>query len=355
MAFISAYIKWYIDYTWYEAYYKHRKNETKGKMVRGMSLGQSNAKAAAQAAGRRRKTREGFFLFLLAFPFIAMSFVFTYLPLHGWIYAFFNFRPGNTLAQSDFVGFYFFIHLFQNPIRVQQFLQVMRNTFAMSGLTILFSWFPVAFAILLSEVRFSGVKKSIQVLTTLPHYISWVLVFAMAFAMLSHDGMVNNLLMSLGLIEAPIHFLRQGGPQVWGIMTAWGVWKSFGFGAIIYLAAITGIDQELYEAARVDGAGRFRLIWHITVPGILPTYTVLLLLAIANFLNNGFEQFFLFSNAFNTRHIEVLDLYVYNLSFGGRAFSLATAISMMRSVISVIMLFSINALSKVLRGGESII
>jgi len=320
-----------------------------------MSLRRNKDKTMIKVPGRNRKRREGLFIFLLAFPFIAMSFTFTYLPLHGWIYAFYDFRPGFTLEQSEFVGLGWFRLLFDNPIRRQQIAQVLRNTFAMSGITIALSWFPVAFAILLSEVRFSGLKKSIQVLTTLPHYISWVLVFAMAFAMLSNDGMVNNLLISLGVIDTPILFLRAAGPRVWGIMSAWGVWKSFGFGAIIYLAAISGIDQELYEAARVDGAGRFRLIWHITVPGILPTYTVLLLLAIANFLNNGFEQFFLFSNAFNHLHIEVLDLYVYNLSFGGRAFSLATSISMLRSVISVIMLFSVNALSKLLRGGESII
>jgi len=302
-----------------------------------------------------KKKRQGLFLFLMAFPFLALSLAFTYFPLHGWIYAFYDFRPGFTLAQSEFVGFHWFRVLLSNPIRVQQILQVLRNTFAISGIGIAFSWFPVAFAILLSEVKFSGMKKSIQVLTTLPHYISWVLVFAMAFVMFSSDGMLNNLLMSLGVIDSPIMFLHTSGRRVWGIMGAWSVWKTFGFSAIIYLAAIAGIDQELYEAARVDGAGRFRLIWHISVPGILPTYTVLLLLAVANFLNNGFEQFFLFSNAFNIRHIEVLDLFVYNLSFGGRAFSLATAVSMLRSLISVAMLFTINALSKWLRGGESII
>ena len=320
-----------------------------------MDLDSSRVKNIAAVAGHRRKRREALILFAMAFPLIALSFAFTYFPLHGWIYAFYDYRPGFTLAQSEFVGLQWFRMLFENPVRVQQILQVLRNTFAMSGLAIAFSWFPVAFALLLSEIRSTGMKKGIQVLTTLPHYISWVLVFAMAFAMLSTDGMLNNLLMSLGWIDTPIQFLRASGPRVWGIMTAWGVWKSFGFGAIIYLAAISSLDQELFEAARVDGAGRFRLIWHISIPGILPTYMVLLLLAIANFLNNGFEQFFLFENAFNHRHIEVLDLYVYNVSFRGRAFSLATAISMMRSVISVIMLFSINALSKLLRGGESII
>jgi len=137
-------------------------------------------------------------------------------------------------------------------------------------------------------------------------------------------------------------------------MTAWNIWKGLGWGAIIYLAALSGIDQEQYEAARVDGAGRFALIRHITIPGLLPTFTVLLLLQIANFLNTGFEQYFLFSNAFNMAYIQVLDLYVYNISFQGGSYSLGTAISMLRSVISVVMLFSVNWLAKLLRG-ESII
>jgi len=243
--------------------------------------------------------------------------------------------------------------LISNPIRLRELQQVLRNTFAISGLSILTSWFPVAFAILLTEVRSKGVKKSVQILTTLPFYISWVLVFSMAFAMFANDGMVNNLLVSLGLIERPIAFL-QSSNNVWVTMAGWGIWKGLGWGAIIYLAAISGIDQELYEAARVDGAGRFRLIWHITIPGIIPTYTVLLLLAIANVLNTGFDQFFVFSNPFNMHRIQVLDLYVYNIGIAGALTSLATAVSMLRSIIGLTLLFTINWLAKKLRG-ESII
>jgi len=300
-----------------------------------------------------RKRREGLVLFLLALPLLALSFAFTYVPLYGWVYAFFDFRPPLRLQDVEFVGLHWFRTLIDNPVRVRQVTEVLRNTFAMSGLGILTSWFPIAFAILLSEIKFSGAKKSIQVLTTLPNYISWILVFALAFALFSNDGFMNNLLLQLGLIDRPIGFL-QSGNHVWLTMTAWGVWKGLGWGAIIYLAAIAGIDQELYEAARVDGASRFRCIWHITVPGLMPTYTVLLLLQIANFLNNGFEQFYVFSNAFNMHRIQVLDLYVYNIAFTGRAFSLATAVSMLRSLISLVLLFSVNGLAKKLRG-ESII
>jgi len=300
-----------------------------------------------------RRTREGLFLFLLALPFLILAFTFTYFPLYGWRYAFFDHRPPLRLEHAEFVGFHWFRILVNNPVRLRELQRVLQNTFAISGLGILTSWFPVAFAILLTEVKAVGVKKGVQILTTLPFYISWVLVFSMAFAMFAGDGMVNNLLMNLGLIERPIRFLESS-DNVWLTMTGWGIWKGLGWGAIIYLAAISGIDQELYEAARVDGAGRFRLIWHITVPGVLPTYMVLMLLAIANILNTGFDQYFVFSNPFNMHRIQVLDLYVYNIGIAGALTSLATAISMLRSVIGVTLLFTINGIAKKLRG-ESII
>ncbi|MNN64696.1 putative multiple-sugar transport system permease YteP [compost metagenome] len=136
-------------------------------------------------------------------------------------------------------------------------------------------------------------------------------------------------------------------------MIVWYWWKSLGWGAILYLAGISGIDQELYEAAEVDGASRFRKIWHITVPGLMPTFFVLLLLAIGNFVNNGMEQYFAFQNAMNKDSIEVLDLYVYNIAFANN-FPFATAVSMLKSIVSVILLFGANTLSKKVRG-ESII
>jgi multiple sugar transport system permease protein/putative aldouronate transport system permease protein len=138
--------------------------------------------------------------------------------------------------------------------------------------------------------------------------------------------------------------------HTWLVMCGWSTWKGLGWGAIIYLAAISGIDHELYEAARVDGAGRFKLIWHITIPGLIPTYVVLLLLNIAGFLNNGFDQYYVFQNAFNQSRIQVLDLYVYNLGMGSASYSLATVVGMLKSIVSVALLFSVNGISKLLRG-----
>ena len=297
----------------------------------------------------RTKKAQSYILFLMIVPFLALLFIFAYFPLWGWIYAFYDFRPPLTLAMSEFVGLHWFRVLIENPIRLGQIVEVLKNTFGISGLGVLTSWLPILFAILLSEIRSSGYRRSIQTLTTIPNFISWVLIFSIAFALFASDGMFNNLLMNLGIIDRPILFL-QSSNNVWLTMTAWRIWQSLGWGAIIYLAAIMGIDQTLYEAARVDGAGRFRLIWHITVPGVLPTYTVLLLLSIANFLNTGFDQFFVFSNAFNMHRIQVLDLYVYNIGIMGGLLSLGTAISMLRSIVSLILLFSVNGIAKLIRG-----
>ena len=297
------------------------------------------------------KKATGYIHFLMITPFLALLFIFAYYPLWGWVYAFFDWRPPLPLFHDrvPFVGLHWFRTLFENPVQVRQIIRVLQNTFGISGLGILTSWFPIAFAIMLSEIRSAGYRRSIQTLTTLPNFISWVLIFSMAFALFSADGMLNNFLMNLGITDRPIMFL-QSSENVWLTMTAWRLWQSLGWGAIIYLAAIMGIDPTLYEAARVDGAGRFRLIWHITIPGVLPTYTVLLLLSIANFLNTGFDQFFVFSNAFNMHRIQVLDLYVYNVGIMGGLLSLGTAISMLRSIVSLILLFSVNGIAKLIRG-----
>lgn len=302
---------------------------------------------------KKKGNWHGIKLMLYIMPFMILLSIFCYYPLYGWVYAFFDFKPPLKLSQCDFVGLYWFRSLVENETKIKQLLGVLRNTFAMSGLSIATSWLPMAFAIFLSEIKTKWFGKTVQTLTTIPNFISWVLVYFMAFSLFSSTGAVNTILQDLGIINQPVLFL-QSDEHTWLTMWLWNTWKGLGWGAIMYLAAIAGIDQELYEAARVDGAGRFRLIWHITVPGLLPTYFVLLLLNVANFLNNGMEQYFMFQNSFNKDHIQVLDLFVYNLGLGSGSYSLATAISMFKSLISVTLLFVINKLSKTLRG-ESII
>ena len=289
-------------------------------------------------------------LFLMALPFILLVLVFSYGPLFGWTYAFFDYRPGIPLSMDSFVGLKWFRTLVSSPVQRGEVLRVMTNTIAMSLLNIGCSVFPVAFAVFLSEVRVGWYKKCVQVLTTLPNFISWVLVYSFAYALFNtNNGFLNSLLMRIGVLERPINFLADPS-ATWLKMCVWNIWKTLGWSSIMYLAAIAGIDQELYEAARIDGAGRFQIMWHITIPGIMETYFVLLLLSIANFISNGMEQYFVFQNPMNRNKIEVLDLYVYNIGVGGGSFSYATAVSILKSIVSLTLLFIANNLSRIVRG-----
>ena len=310
--------------------------------------------AYAPVPRKRFQFNDKYKLFLMAFPFLALVFLFSYLPLYGWIYAFYDYRPGIPLSKTEFIGLRWFTAMVSNPIQIQEILRVLRNTFAMSGLGMLTSVLPVIFAIFLTEIKNAPFKRIVQTLTTLPNFISWVLVYSFAFMLFSVDnGFLNNLLKSMDLIDKPLNVLASSN-HIWLTMTSWGIWKGLGWGAILYIAAITGMDQELYEAAKVDGANRYQLMWHVTVPGIIPTYFVLLILGIGNFINSGFEQYFMFMNAINMSHIEVLDLYVYNVGVANSNFGFATAISILKSIVSLILLFAANSLSKLVRG-ESVI
>ncbi len=295
----------------------------------------------------RKKAR--FIPFFIALPFLILVFVFSYLPLLGWVYAFFDYRPPLKLFQCDFVGFKWFTALISNSAQVGNLLRVLANTFAISGLNIITSVIPIAFAVFLMEIRVPWYKKLVQTFTTIPNFISWVLVYSFAFAIFSNDGFFNNLFTDLGLRDSPVNYLATT-ESVWASMVLWYLWKFMGWNAIMYIAVIIGIDQELYEAATVDGAGRFQRMWHITIPSILPTFFVLLMLSIANFLNNGMDQYYVFQNPINQNRIEVLDLYVYNIGVGNSSYSIATAIGMVKSIVSVTLLFFVNNMSRIVRG-----
>lgn len=294
-----------------------------------------------------------FRLFLIFLPFIALVAVFSYLPLLGWRYAFFDYKAGDTLSMDKFVGFKWFLELIKNPATVRDIVNVLKNTLAMSGLGIATSWLPMAFAIFLCEMKNLKFRRFVQTFTTVPNFISWVLVYAIAFCIFSTDGFLSSLLVNLGIWSEGQNLLMNG-DHMWLKMWAWGTWKGVGWSAIIYIAAISGIDQQLYEAATVDGAGRFQKMWNITVPCLIPTFFVLLLMSVANILSNGMDQYLVFKNATNTDSIMVLDLYVYELGIGKGSIPLTTVVSMLKSVISVILLFSANGISKLIRG-ESIV
>lgn len=296
-------------------------------------------------------------LFLMMLPFLLAVFLFSYLPLSGWSYAFYNYRFGLPLSKQEFVGFKWFTEMITNPGHRENVVRVLRNTFAMSGLGLATSWLPMVFAIFLNEISNTRFRKFVQIFTTLPNFISWALVFSFAMCLFSMEtGIFTKFMMAIGAINQPVAWLNSPN-HIWLKMWAWGTWKGLGWSAIMYLAAIAGIDQELYEAARVDGAGRWMQMRYITFPSLLPTFFVLLMLSISNILSNGMDQYLVFQNSMNKNTIEVLDLYVYNITIaakGDTLYSFSTAIGILKTVVSVTLLFTANFASKKLRG-ESIV
>jgi putative aldouronate transport system permease protein len=295
------------------------------------------------------KKPKGFREFLYILPFLVLVAVFSYYPLYGWTYAFFAYRPPRAFTIDDFVGFKWFVSIVDSPVKRRVIWEVLRNTFVMSGITITTSWLPLLFAVFLNEIKLVNYRKTVQTISTIPNFISWVLVYSIAYNMFNSTGMMNQLLLNLGLIDKPILFL-QDSKNVWLVQWLWLTWKNLGWAAIMYMAAIAGIDEQMYEAAKIDGATRMQQIIHITIPSLLPTYFVLLMLAIGNFLNNGMEQYYVFANSFNRDQIQVLDLYVYTLAMGSGSYSVSVALSMLKSVVSVALIFVANGVSKMVRG-----
>lgn len=296
----------------------------------------------------RQKKRESFRLFLLVLPCLALVFVFHYMPLWGWVYAFFQYKPGMSLANCKFVGLQNFANLFGNPVMRENLFRVLRNTLGIQAINYLLMPIPMLFAIFLSEIKSTKFQKVVQTLTTLPHFISWVIMFSLMSSLFGSSGLINGLLAKFGS-EATVNILTTD-KHVWLIQALLYTWKSLGWNAIIYFAAITGLDQEVNEAAMIDGANRWQRIRHITIPMLMPTFFVLLIMSIGNFLNSGIDQYLAFSNALNKEYIEVLDLYVYNLGIGSGQISFSVAIGVMKSIVAIILFTLANTASKKIRG-----
>ncbi len=268
------------------------------------------------------------YLYLMSIPFVAWVFLFNYIPIWGWTMAFQRYRPGKSFMKQEWVGLDNFRELFHD----ERFYMALKNTLAMSFMG-LFAGFtiPILFALLLNELRRQMFKRIVQTVSYLPHFVSWVVVAGIINKMMSIDGGINGLLMNLHIITEPIQFLAKA-DWFWGIVTASDVWKETGWNSIIYLAAMTGIDPELYEAARVDGAARIRQMWHITLPGIRTTIIILLIMSIGNLINIGFEKQFLLSNPIVADKAETLDLYALNYGLQLGRYSFGTAINIFNSV-----------------------
>lgn len=298
---------------------------------------------------RPRHRFDDYKLFLLALPVIALVILFRYVPLWGWSFAFFQYKPGRALFDCKFVGWDNFTFLFKNVVMRRNLFRVLENTFGIQLLGYLFTPLPMLFAIFLSEMQSKKYQKLVQTVTTLPNFIGWVIIYSLVNTLFSSSGLMTNILQQLGLM-APGYNLMSSGDHVWLRMVLLQQWKGLGWSAIVYFAAIAGIGQEMYEAAMVDGASRLQRIWHITIPMLIPTYFVLLVMSIGNFLNSGVDQYLAFCNALNKEHIEVLDLYVYNLGIGSGQISFSVAVGIMKSVVALVLFSSANYTSKKIRG-----
>ena len=298
----------------------------------------------ARAAEKRK-------LFLISIPFLIFITAFSYVPLLGWVISFFKYYPGIPLNEMEFVGLKNFEAFFYNK---KQVLNVVRNTFVLSGLIIVTMPLPAIFAILLNEIRNLKFKKLVQTFSTIPYFISYILLYLAFTTILSpSDGMLNTLLMdNLGVIDKPLNVLTNE-KIAWLVQTFVYLFKNLGYNAILYLSAIASIDTQLYEAAEVDGAGRCDTIWHITGPGLLPPFVVLLVLQLGSVLSGaGFEQYYVFGNAMILDKLEVIDTYTYKMGIVQGNYSFGTAMSMMKSVLSVCLMLFANGLVKKIRGSS---
>lgn len=290
-------------------------------------------------------------LLLISVPFILFITAFFYVPLLGWVISFLKYYPGIPLNKLEFIGLQNFRNFFNNS---EQIINVFRNTLVLSGLIILTLPVPAIFAILLNELSTGKLKKLVQTFSTIPYFISYVLIYMVFVAIFSQsDGMLNTLLYEkYGIIDQPLNVLTNGN-IAWIVQTCTYLFKNVGYNAIIYLSAIASIDPQLIEAAEVDGAGRFQKIKHIIVPGMVSTFVVLLVLGLGNILSGaGFEQYYVFGNAMVLDKLEVIDTYTYRMGIIQGNYSFGTAISMMKSLVSVILLVSANGIVKKIRGSS---
>ena len=280
----------------------------------------------------------------MVWPGIIFLIIFSYIPMYGILMAFKRFNLGNpVILTAPWEGFKYFKEFFKD----ENFFRIMKNTLGMNVIGLIIS-FPltITFALFLNELTNKFFKRITQTVSYLPHFISWVVYGGIVINILSTDaGVINDVMMKLNLIKEPIFFL--GEPKYfWGVAISSGIIKELGWSAIIYLAAITGVDQEIHEAAVIDGAGRFQRMWYVTLPSISGTIVIMLILAISGMLNSGFDQIYMLQNPLNVSASEVIDTYVYKMGLSSMRFSYATAVGLFKSVIAVILLVSANFASK---------
>ena len=301
----------------------------------------TNKKSKWQKLGKQKM------LILMSVPFVLYIILFRYIPLWGWTMAFQRYKPQLKFSEQEWVGFKWFIDLFKS----EEFLLSLRNTICMSLISTALGYITaILIAVFLNEVRIIGIKRFVQTVSYLPHFLSWVIVTGLVANVLSvSDGTLNNILLSLHLVKEPVQWLAT--PRYFWHIIGWTyVWKEVGWNTIVYLGAMTAIDPCLYEAAQIDGCGRLRKIWHITLPGIKPTIIIMMIMSAGHILDANFEMPFFLQNGLIQDVATTIDLYVLKFGFKLFNFSLATAAGIFKNAVNILLLLLANYLAK--RAGE---
>lgn len=282
------------------------------------------------------------YLQVMALLGVAWMLIFNYIPMGGIVIAFKKFKITRTIAEAPWVGLQYFKEFFMDD----NFLNIMQNTLGISLLKLIIGFpLPIIFALLLNEIRHVKFKKIAQTISYLPHFLSWVVLGGIMVTWLSKTGVINDFLVASRIIKEPISFL--GDPKYfWGLSVISDSWKELGWSAIIYLAAISGVDQQMYEAATVDGATKLQKIFKITLPSITGTIALMLILQVSGLLNSNFDQVLILKNQINVSRSQVIDTYVYQVGMTMGKYSYATAVGLFKSVIALLLLVIANKTSK---------
>lgn len=290
--------------------------------------------------------KQHIWLYALLLPGLLYFILFKYVPMGGLVIAFKDYSPFLGIWGSKWVGFDQFAKFFSTP----DFWRLLRNTLGISLLQLLLYFpAPIILSLFLNEVRHSGYKRTVQTLVYVPHFVSWVIVASLTYQLFNvSDGIINQLLNLTGI--GTVDILSKSS-TFWGLIVGQDIWRETGYGTIIFLAALAGVDQEMYEAARVDGAGRWRLMWHITLPAIRGTIIMMLILRVGGLLNTGYEQIFLMRNDLNIEMADVFDTYIYTRGIKQGQYSFSSAAGMFKSVVGMILVLGSNKIAKIF--GES--
>lgn len=286
-----------------------------------------------------------FQLHSMMLPGTVLMILFSIVPLFGLLLAFKNYKVTEGIIgvfTSPFYGFQNFKIIFAN----HDFLNMLKNTLGINLLGQMIAIpLTIIFALFINEIRDKRMKSFVQTVTYMPHFVSWVVFGGIVIILLNADGAINEILMKLGILESPVVFMAEP-KYFWAIAIVSNIVKEIGWGTILYTAAISGVDQELYEAAEIDGAGRYRKMKYITLPGIKGTVIIMIIFAVAGIMNNNFDQIYILQNPFNLERSEVIDTYIYKAGLQQLQFGMAAAINIFKSALALILLVSANAVSK---------